>query len=240
MTASTGPSSFAAAKARQPSVGSRAACAGLLLLMSACTTLPQSPGTGQVTLPMLSGWFEGEEVFYVTTDVSHADVAEAKGANFSPRLAAALPAGKLEPGRPSSVDKVHAVTNFKQASVFASAPFPMGAASRDTAYSPLWQMVKVTWAAGRTPQALTSEEAVLAAADRGDVALEPARVVLNAPSCSAPGRAACPGWCCRGRQIRAAASGRCEARSLTCRPPGWWSCCRTRRRRHRGRSTCHR
>ena len=61
-----------------------------------------------------AGWFEGEEVFYITTDVSHADVAEAKGANFAPRLADALPAGPPVPGRRSSVDKVYAVTNFKQ------------------------------------------------------------------------------------------------------------------------------
>ena len=99
-------------------------------------------GNGHASIPVLRGWFDGEEVFYITTDVSHADVAEAKGANFAPRLAAALPTGKAEPGS-SSVDKVYAVTNFQQASVFASAPYPMGPASRDTGYSPLWQMVTV-------------------------------------------------------------------------------------------------
>ena len=161
--------------------GARALCASILLLASACTTVPAPPGAGQVQLPVLSGWFEGEEVFYVTTDVSHADVAEAKGANFAPRLLAALPAGKPEPGRASALDKVYAVTNFKQASIFASAPFPMGSASRDTAYSPLWQMVKVTWAVGRMPQTLKSEEDVLAAADRGAVVLEPTSVILNCP-----------------------------------------------------------
>jgi|JI8StandDraft_1071087.scaffolds.fasta_scaffold62205_2 hypothetical protein len=153
----------------------------LLLLLGACGTAPQLAGTGLASLPLLRGWFEGEEVFYVTTDVSHADVAEAKGANFAPRLADALPAGPLLPGRRSSVDKVYAVTNFKQESIFASAPFPMGSASRDTAYSPLWQMVKVTWAQGRTPLTLKSEEQVLAAADAGAVALEATRVVLNCP-----------------------------------------------------------
>lgn len=66
-----------------------------------------------------------------------------------------------------------------QASVFASAPYPMGSASRDTSYSPLWQMVKVTWAAGKTPQTLKSEEAVLAAVDSGAVSLEATKVVLN-------------------------------------------------------------
>jgi hypothetical protein len=152
-----------------------------LLLACACTTVPPLTDTGQASLPVLRGWFEGEVVFYITTDVSHADVAEAKGANFAPRLADALPAGPSVPGRRSSVDKVYAVTNFKQESIFASAPFPMGSASRDTAYSPLWQMVKVTWAAGKAPQTLKSEEAVLAAVDSGAVTLEPTRVVLNCP-----------------------------------------------------------
>lgn len=151
-----------------------------VMLSSGCTTVQPSAGPGQSSLPVLSGWFEGEEVFYITTDVSHADVAQAKGANFAPRLAWALPEGRSAPGR-SSVDKVYAVTNFKQASVFASAPFPMGSTSRDTAYSPLWQMVKVTWAAGAKPQVLRSEEDVLAAVERGAVALEATRVVLNCP-----------------------------------------------------------
>jgi hypothetical protein len=168
------------------------ACLSLLLL-GACSTAPPLTGNGQAAIPVLRGWFEGEEVFYITTDVSHADVAEAKGANFAPRLADALPAGPPVPGRRSSVDKVYAVTNFKQESIFASAPYPMGSASRDTAYSPLWQMVKVTWAAGKTPQTLKSEEAVLAAADSGAVTLEATRVVLNCPIVHRGAKGALPG-----------------------------------------------
>jgi hypothetical protein len=164
-----------------------------LLLASACTTAPPLAGTGQASLPVLRGWFEGEVVFYITTDVSHADVAEAKGANFAPRLANTLPTGPALPGRRSSVDKVYAVTNFKQESIFASAPFPMGSASRDTAYSPLWQMVKVTWAAGKVPQTLKSEEAVLAAVDSGAVTLEPTKVVLNCPIVHRGPKGALPG-----------------------------------------------
>jgi hypothetical protein len=164
-----------------------------LWLASACTTLPLPAGPGQARLPVLQGWFDGEAVFYITTDVSHADVAAAKGANFAPRLADALPAGPASPGRRSSVDKVYAVTNFQQASVFASAPAPVGAASRSTAYSPLWQMVKVTWMAGHTPQTLKSEEAVLAAVDSGAVRLEATPVVLNCPIVQHGSQAALPG-----------------------------------------------
>ena len=119
---------------------------------------------------------------HITNDVLHADVAQAKGANFAPRLAFALPVGKPA-----------ALTNFKRASLFASAPFPMGSASRDAACSPLRQMVRVTWLAGRTPQTLKSEEAVLAAADSGAVVLEPTSVVLNCPIVHRGTKGALPG-----------------------------------------------
>jgi hypothetical protein len=163
-----------------------------VLWASGCATVLPAAGPGQTSVPVLSGWFDGEEVFYITTDVSHADVAEAKGANFAPRLAWALPEDRTAPGR-SSVDKVYAVTNFKQASVFASAPYPMGSASRDTAYSPLWQMVKVTWTAGATPRVLRSEEDVLAAVERGAAVLEVTRVVLNCPIVHRGAKGALPG-----------------------------------------------
>lgn len=164
-----------------------------LLLLGACSTAPPWVGDSQASIPVLRAWFDGEAVFYITTDVSHADVAEAKGANFAPRLADALPSGPPVPGRRSSVDKVYAVTNFQQESIFASAPYPMGSASRDTAYSPLWQMVKVTWAAGQAPQTLKSEEAVLAAAESGAVTLEATRVVLNCPIVHRGPKGALPG-----------------------------------------------
>ena len=144
---------------------------GLVAVLAGCVHAPAppgpGPGPGRVELPVLTGWFDGEAVLYVTTDVSHADVAAAKGANFAPRLAHALPGGPPQPGRVSSVDKVYAVTNFKQPSLFAWAPRPVGPASRDASYSPLWQMVKVSWQLGRTPRELRAEEALLAAAERG-------------------------------------------------------------------------
>ncbi len=174
--------------------GTQKALAGLtMLLLGACSIAPPLAGGSTASMPVLRGWFDGEVVFYITTDVSHADVAEAKGANFAPRLAHALPGGPPMPGRLSSVDKVYAVTNFRQESIFASAPYPMGSTSRDRAYSPLWQMVKVTWVAGRTPSTLKSEEAVLAAADSGAVTLEATSVVLNCPIVHRGAKGALPG-----------------------------------------------
>lgn len=149
--------------------------------LAGCAARPREPQGASLQMPVLQGWFEGDVVFYITTDVSDAQVAADKKANFAPRLADALPRGTPRPGQPSSVDKVYAVTNFEQGSVFASAPLPMGAGNRLKAYSPLWRMVKVTWVAGQAPQRLTSEEQVLAAADRGAVRLDTTDVVLNCP-----------------------------------------------------------
>ncbi len=165
----------------------------LAALLAGCAQAPLQPGPAQVQLPVLKGWFDGESVLYLTTDVSHADVAAAKGANFAPRLADALPGGPPQPGRRSSVDKVYAVTNFQQPSIFASAPRPMGPASADASYSPLWQMVKVTWQPGRNPRELRAEEAVLDAAEKGDVVLEPTPVVLNCPIIQRAGQGSLPG-----------------------------------------------
>lgn len=167
------------------------AALGLATLLAACAHAPVPPGL--VQLPLQQGWYEGEVVLYVTTDVSHADVAAAKGANFAPRLAHALPDGPPRPGHPSSVDKVYAVSNFKQPSVFASAPRPVGPASGDAAYSPLWRMVKVTWQPGRGPRELRSEEAVLDAAEKGEVVLEPTPVILNCPIVQRAGQGSLPG-----------------------------------------------
>ena len=165
---------------------SRAWCPPLAVcfavLIGGCVSAPSTAVVDQVRLPVLRGWYDAEEVFYVTTDVSNADVARAKGANFAPRLADALPsAGTTLPGHATSVDKVYAVTNFEQGSVFASAPDPVGHLNRDLAYSPLWQMIKVTWIDGAIRRELKSDEDVLGAAEKGEVSLDATRVVLNCP-----------------------------------------------------------
>ncbi len=172
-----------------------ATLAGVVVMLAGCAQAPVLPnGHGEVRLPVLKGWFDGEAVLYLTTDASHADVAADKGANFAPRLAHALPGGPPEPGRRSSVDKVYAVTNFKQPSIFASAPRPLGSASADASYSPLWQMVKVTWQPGRRPRELRAEEAVLDAAEKGELVLEPTPVVINCPIVQRAGQGALPGF----------------------------------------------
>lgn len=152
--------------------------------LSGCAWPTHGPGEpASVSLPLRHGWFDGEPVFYITTDVSDATVARAQGANHAPRLADSLPtAAQASAGaRRSAVDKVYAVENFEQGSVFASAPTPLGPTSSSSAYSPLWQMVRVTWRSPRSARTLRSEDAVLDAAERGLVTLTVTPVILNCP-----------------------------------------------------------
>lgn len=163
-----------------------AATAAVVAALVACGTTSAPTGTHEKAhLPLLRGWFEGQEVLYITTDVSDADMARAKHANYAPLLAYALPDAQTpEPSatrRPGATDRVYGTTNFKQASVFASAPRPVGPANTYTAYSPLWQLVQVTWVDAMQARTLRSEEEVLEAQDKGLVTLQETRVVLNCP-----------------------------------------------------------
>lgn len=148
---------------------------------------------GSVTLPLQTAWFDGRKVRYVTTDVSDADVALAKGANFVPRLRDLIVAAPGRPLRGVPVERVYSIDGFVQPTVFPSVPNPVGAGSTSRAYSPLWRMVKVVWQPGRTLRELRSEEAVLDAEERGDVKLVLTEVILNCPVVALDGDPVLPG-----------------------------------------------
>ncbi len=159
---------------------------GMVLIaatLSGCAAGPAMPGgPSGALLPLRQAWVDGRLVAYVTTDVSDAAMARAMGANHVPRLALTLPsAGTSGTPARSALERVYAFADGAQISVFASAPQPAGADNADPAYSPLWRVVEVRWAPGRARRDLTSEEAVLAAADRGDVVLQLTGVVANCP-----------------------------------------------------------
>ena len=109
------------------------------------------------------------------------EAAKAAGANYVPRLEYAIPEGPKFPGQRSSVEPIYAVTNFKQDSILPSIPIPTGHESKDKSYSPLWQVHRVTWAAGVTPRLLRSHEEVLDAEEKGQVKIVPTRIVKNCP-----------------------------------------------------------
>ena len=147
---------------------------------SAVPTVPTTP-TRFVQLPMIAGWHENDRVHYITTDVSDRQMAEKLGANFVPRLALTVPEGPPTPGRRSALERIYLFTNFNQGNIVPSVPSPVGPASSDKIYSPLWRVVQVTWLGGSTPAELRAEEAVLAAEEKGWVRLKITDVVVNCP-----------------------------------------------------------
>ena len=159
-----------------------------LLLLGACASPPHATGPS-ISLPMRVGWFGEREVLYVTTDASDQAVALAEGANYAPRLEAAV-----SPAAQGGVlERVYAFSDHTQRPVFQSAPGPVGAQSTDKSYSPLWRVVSVAWRGRKQPQELQSEEAILAAEDRGELTLSVTRVVLNCPVVSVAGAGTLPG-----------------------------------------------
>ncbi|MEJ6003310.1 DUF7482 domain-containing protein [Paucibacter soli] len=136
-----------------------------------------------LALPRQQAWFEDQQIDYITTDISDAAMARALGVNYAPRLADALPPeGAQAPGPARTVlERVYKFMADEQASIFASVPRPVGPASLDTSYSPLWLLVEVRWQPGLKPRLLTSEEALLAAEERGELTLRRSRIVVNCP-----------------------------------------------------------
>ena len=155
----------------------------LASLLAGCATSPVAPLAPaapalatEVTLPLVSAWYEGGLVQYISTDVSDAAMARAKDMNFVPGLALAL-----KPGQPSLVERIYVFPDGSQRNVLPSMPDPVGYASTDKSYSPLWHLHAVAWQAGRTHRELRSEVQILDAVERGDVTLTPLRIVANCP-----------------------------------------------------------
>lgn len=146
-----------------------------LVTLSGCATFDR--GQSETVLPLRKAWVDGHVVEYVTTDASDPAVARAYGANHAPRLALAAEA---DPGK-SVLERVYQFPNREQWPVFQSGPTPTGPTSTDRSYSPLWRMVTVHWTQPTKLRELRSEEAILAAEERGEVTLEITRIVVNCP-----------------------------------------------------------
>ena len=146
-------------------------------LLAACASPLFDVGKSETVLPLSRAWVDGRIVEYVTTDISDLAMARMVGANHVPGLAAAarLPSGS------SLVERVYKFPNEEQISIFQSAPNPVGAENQDRSYSPLWRVVLVRWSGQNSKRELKSEEELLAAEEKKEVALEVTGIVVNCP-----------------------------------------------------------
>ena len=147
------------------------------MMLSGCASPFFDAGRTETVLPLQKAWFNGRVVEYVTTDISDAGMARMVGANYVPRLSDAI-AG---PGKTSLIERVYKFVGNEQISIFQSAPVPAGPDNKDSSYSPLWRVVEVRWLPGKQFRELVSEEELLAAQDKGEIALTETQVVVNCP-----------------------------------------------------------
>ncbi len=136
-----------------------------------------------VTIPMRVGFFEKDSVYYVITDSSNQTIAEkaSKGWNvqFAPKL-------RWAPA--SSQDPIYVFTNGAkgegiygyQNEIFASSP-------EQGSYSPLRNLVLVSWKTGQKAQILNSTEQVLKAEKESRIKIVMTNITINAPQIVWPG-----------------------------------------------------
>ncbi|WP_431685692.1 DUF7482 domain-containing protein [Hahella sp. NBU794] len=135
----------------------------------------------QVDVAVHPAWYDGERVYYITTDVSDRDMAAMMQANYAPRLKDAIPDYPKPPQVRTVLERVYRVRNFDQPSIFPSAPEPPGSKSVNIQYSPLWLMYEVVWKAGVAPVELKSEEQVFVAESQGKLEIHRTDIVVNCP-----------------------------------------------------------
>jgi len=137
-----------------------------------------------ITMPMIDGYYNGEKVFFVHTEVSDDDMAQMMSTmiNFP-----TLHVSDLANMPQSEMSKVYVFTNgiagsgpygggpfMFQIDVFDSIPGQMG-------YSQFRVPHLVTWSENSSPRLLTSVEELLEAEANGEVSIEKSDLVVNAP-----------------------------------------------------------
>nr|WP_298147404.1 hypothetical protein [uncultured Pseudomonas sp.] len=150
------------------------------LLVAGCAGPAPSTPDSQISLPLLMGWFDGQKVYYITTDSSDAQMAAAMHANFVPRLANALPE-QPGPHPLATYDRIYKFVGREQPSVLPSIPQPLGAGNQDIAYSPLWHLYTVRWNPGQSARELRSADQVLSAQEQGQISIEATGIIVNCP-----------------------------------------------------------
>lgn len=140
-------------------------------------------------VPPVFGYYGGEQVFFIHTEASDPEIAQTlEGMMGSPvpvvESLAAVPEDARSPvyvftNGVAPTDTPAGPLGF-QPDVFVTAP-------GDEDYTPLRELVLVTWAGDAEPRLLTSAEEVTEAEGAGEVSLEQPGVVVNIPLLTWPG-----------------------------------------------------
>jgi len=137
-----------------------------------------------ITIPMIDGYYNGEKVYFVHTEISDSDMAQMMSmmVNFP-----TLYVPELMNISPDDLGKVYIFTNgipgtgpygggpfFFQIDIFDAIPGQEG-------YSQFRTPHLVTWSENSSPRLLTSVEELLEADANGEVSIKKTDLVVNAP-----------------------------------------------------------
>ena len=154
---------------------------GVVLQLSGCAASMGNRRPETISMPVSLGWYNGERVYYITTDITDPPMARGAGVNLALRMRDAIPTYPKPPEQKDVLERVYKFPNGEQDAVFASIPNPVGPLSSDAHYSPLWILYAVRIVGGRNSELLSSEEAILAAQDAGKVMVTRTAIVINCP-----------------------------------------------------------
>jgi len=137
-----------------------------------------------ITMPLIDGYYNGEKVFFVHTEVSDKDISEmlTMMVNFP-----TLHVSALKNISPDDLATVYIFTNgIPGSGPYGGGPFffqidIFDAVPGQNAYSQFRSPHLVTWSENSSPRLLTSVEDLLEAEANGEVTIEKTDLVVNAP-----------------------------------------------------------
>lgn len=140
-------------------------------------------------VPPVFGYYDDEAVFFIHTEVSDPKIAEV----LSDMMGSPVPVvASLATVPEAATSPVYVFTNGIRpqdtpAGPMGFQPDIFAAAPGDEDYTPLRQLVRVTWTDADQARLLTSVTALREAESDGQLTLEPTEVVVNAPLLTWPG-----------------------------------------------------
>jgi hypothetical protein len=140
-------------------------------------------------VPPVFGYYGGEEVFFIHTETSDADIASTlEGMMGSPVPVVESLAETPEDARASVYVFTNGVVPDDTSSgPLGFAPDVFDSAPGDEDYTPLRELMLVTWSAEDDARILTSEQEVLDAQAAGEIDVKDTGIVVNMPLLSWPG-----------------------------------------------------
>lgn len=132
-----------------------------------------------IDIPLIMGYADGNEVFYITTEASHEEVANHL-TNLLGFSVTYTPAIKNTPK--AALANIYEFTNGVEGTgPLGFQPNVADSQPGDPEYSPAWAVQHVTWTDESVVRELTSEEEILAAQESDELTIEETGVVVNCP-----------------------------------------------------------